>query len=292
MRHPRIVIVAALGLVSLSVGTMSIQAQNTPETDGVPTATRWMLDAAGATQRSSMKSVFLMVCPTSQKKGTSFLLKMGVVVTNAHVVKGCTERDLFAMSPLGKRITFSKLVSDSDRDLAILRPSEKLEGGLELGSDDNPALGTAISTWGFPLIYNGPSPLLSVGYVAGYNAVRASGRVVKHIVVNGAFNPGNSGGPLFVSNDNKVIGIVVWKQILFSQTVPTIIEGFKSSKGIRNYGNFSIAQPDGTYKGLSDQEAIAAVLEEFYDTVQVVIGEAISVSELREFLKSKEENLR
>jgi hypothetical protein len=30
-------------------------------------------------------------------------------------------------------------------------------------------------------------------------------------VVNGAFNPGNSGGPLFISGDNKIIGVVVSK---------------------------------------------------------------------------------
>jgi hypothetical protein len=211
-------------------------------------------------------------------------------VTNAHVVNGCTEHDLYAVTPLGKRLTFSRVVSDPNRDLAALRPTEKIRGGLELGLNDDPPLGTTVTTWGFPLIYNGPSPILCVGYVAGYNAVTVGGRTVKHIVVNGAFNPGNSGGPVFLSGHSGVIGIVVWKQVLFSTNVPTVIEGFKHPR-LAIGGTFSIRLPDGTSRSVSDQEAIAAVLEEFYDTVQVVIGEAISASELKGFLKEQKENL-
>jgi hypothetical protein len=42
--------------------------------------------------------------------------------------------------------------------------------------------------------------------------------------------------------------------------------------------------PDGTTRGVSNEEAVSLVLEEFYNTVQVMIGEAISVSELKDFL--------
>jgi hypothetical protein len=265
-------------------------AQSQETAIGTPTATKWVLDAAGPTQHNLIKSVFLMVCPATQKKGTSFLLTIGVVVTNAHVVRGCTESNLYAVTPLGKRLTFSRLVTDPERDLAVLHPNEKVEGGLELGADSEPSLGHTVSTWGFPLIYNGPAPILSVGYVAGFNAISFPDRIVKHIIVNGAFNPGNSGGPVFESQDNKVVGIVVWKQVLFSKNVPTIIEGFRHP-GVKTEGTFSIAQPDGTFKSVTDQEAIADVLEEFYDTVQVVIGEAISVAELKQFLKEQEKNL-
>lgn len=83
---------------------------------------------------------------------------------------------------------------------------------------------------------------------------------------------------------------MVWKQVLFSTGVPTIIEGFKHARNQMG-GNFSITLQDGSSKGISDQEAIGAVLEEFYDTAQVVIGEAISASELRDFLKEREKDL-
>lgn len=154
------------------LGGIRIAAQDMRDSAAIPTATQWMLDAAGETQRNSIRSVFLLVCPVTQKKGTSFLLATGTVVTNAHVVRGCTEHDLVGFTPLGEKLSFSKLVSDEQRDLALLRPTKKLTGGLRLRTGTDPALGAAISTWGFPLIYNGPSPLLSVGYVAGYNAVR------------------------------------------------------------------------------------------------------------------------
>jgi hypothetical protein len=57
-----------LCLIGLGVSTGT--AQVAQESAGVPAATRWMMDAAGATQRNSIRSVFLLVCPVTQKKGT------------------------------------------------------------------------------------------------------------------------------------------------------------------------------------------------------------------------------
>jgi hypothetical protein len=50
--------------------------------------------------------------------------------------------------------------------------------------------------------------------------------------------------------------------------------------------------PDGSVRTISNEEATALVLEEFAKTVQVMIGEAISVSELKAFIKEKERALR
>jgi hypothetical protein len=49
--------------------------------------------------------------------------------------------------------------------------------------------------------------------------------------------------------------------------------------------------PDGSRRELTEQEAVAAALEEFYNMVQVMIGEAISVSELRAFLAERKADL-
>ena len=193
---------------------------------------------------------------------------------------------MVARSARGEVVQFKNLVTDVGRDLALLRPTKALSGGFDLGQDVNPPPGTPVTTWGFPLTYNGPAPLLSVGYVAGYNAAQSGSTTVRHIVVNGAFNPGNSGGPLFVANDNKVVGVVVWKHRLLSPTVPTVIGGLKNSKTFST-GNFSETMPDGTVRGVSNEEAVARVLEEFYQTVQVVIGEAIAASELKAFMDAQ-----
>jgi hypothetical protein len=46
-----------------------------------------------------------------------------------------------------------------------------------------------------------------VGFVAGYREIQKGNKHAKHIIVNGAFDPDNSGGPLLVTQGNKVIGI-------------------------------------------------------------------------------------
>jgi S1-C subfamily serine protease len=277
-------------LMAVGVGISPAQKQPNDKAQ-VPVSTQWVLDAAGPVQRTAINSVYLLVCAKTSKKGTAFLLKDGVMVTDNHVVEGCEARDLLATSPMGEPVAFLNLVTDRNRDLALLRPERRLQGGLELGSDVSPNVGTAVTTWGFPLIYNGPAPLLSVGYVAGYNPAHIGQATVKHIVVNGAFNPGNSGGPLLVAADNKVIGIVVWKMRLIPEWVPTLISGLGNSSA-KVCCAATITLPDGTRKGVSDGEAASLVLQEFYNTTQVMIGEATSVSELRAFLREREGELR
>jgi S1-C subfamily serine protease len=61
-----------------------------------------------------------------------------------------------------------------------------------------------------------------VGYVAGYVKDGPDGKEVKPMVVNGAFNPGNSGGPLLRNKDNKVIGVVVAKFLIYPAFVKNI----------------------------------------------------------------------
>jgi hypothetical protein len=283
---------AGILLMTVCVGIafgQEILGEKTP--NKVPVSTQWLMDSAGPVQREAIKSVYLLICPKTDKKGTAFLLKTGTMVTDNHVVDGCSSTDLWAMSPLGEKITFSKIVTDPNRDLALLRPVNRLEGGFELGSDASPKVETRVTTWGFPLIYNGPAPLLSVGYVAGYNDAHVGKAIVKHIVVNGAFNPGNSGGPLLVEPDNKVVGIVVWRMLLLPPWVQTLITGFGHA-GAQVCCVATETLPDGTQKGVSSEEASGLVLEQFYDTVQVMIGEATSVSELKTFLQEKEKELQ
>lgn len=233
----------------------------------------------------------LVVCPATQKKGTAFLIKSGTMVTDNHVVDGCSKDNLWAESSTEEKITFSKVVTDPNRDLALLVPKSRIEGGFELGPDVSPKVATPVSTWGFPFIYNGPAPLLSVGYVAGFQDVKVGTTTVKHIVVNGAFNPGNSGGPLLAGPDNTVVGIVVWRMRILPEWVQTLITGFgKSSATSCCVATQTL--PDGTTRGVSSEEASGIVLQQFYDTVQVMIGEATAVSELRAFLKEKENDLK
>jgi len=235
--------------------------------------------------------VYLLVCPKTDKKGTAFLIKSGIVVTDNHVVEGCQSGDLTATSSTGETISFSKMVTDGARDLALLKPTKHIDGGLTLGNDQSLKTGETVTTWGFPLIYNGPAPLLSVGYLSGFEAIQVGNKTVKHLVVNGAFNPGNSGGPLLLSGQNTVVGIVVWRMRILAPETQTLITGLSKSGAWVSSGAVATL-PDGTTRQLGQHEVTAIVLQEFYNTVQVMIGEAISVSELRDFLREKENELR
>jgi hypothetical protein len=268
----------------------SCLAQQKKAEEVIPTATQWTLDAAGPSQRSAIGSVYMMYCPIARAKGTGFLLKNGLVVTNAHVVAGCSAEQMIARPSIGPDVRFSKMATDQTVDLALLRPTIALSGGLDLGSDRDPTVGTAVSTWGYPLMYNGPAPLLSVGYVAGFNSEDApGGRHVKHLVVNGAFNPGNSGGPLFQSKSNKVIGVVVAKFHLYPPSVKQAIDVMANNKNGLQYTG---TDENGNTSMISEAQVVASVLEQFYRTTQVMIGEAISLSELKTFLAEKEQELR
>jgi len=107
---------------------------------------------------------------------------------------------------------------------------------------------------------------------------------VKHIVVNGAFNPGNSGGPLFQSGDSKVIGVVVAKFHLYPPQVAQTIQMMQAPGGA-GVSSFGLTDEHG--ERYSDAQITGMVLAEFYKATQVMIGEAISVSELRAFLNKK-----
>jgi S1-C subfamily serine protease len=298
MKNPRLQLAVLLSLfiVSLALSAQEPTGRPTIEKNAqVPVDTQLTLDASAPIQRSSIRSVLSLRCAKRGVKGTAFVLSSGIVLTAAHVVCGCNAADVDATSTLNEPIGFSAIARDEDRDIAALVPKVKLSGGLELAADTMLGVGQRTNTWGFPLIYNGPAPLFSVGYVSGlYEATeknccdpnqKSTNQKFKHIVVNGAFNSGNSGGPLFIFGQNKVIGIVIWKSIAFTNQVKVAIDGFHRPE-IATTGTFSEQLPDGTTRGVSDQEVLARVLEEFYTKVQVDIGEAVSSSEIRTFLKS------
>lgn len=254
--------------------------------NSIPISTKWLLDAVGEIGRSAINSVCLIVCTKTNSKGTGFLIKSGHIITNWHVIRDCNVTEVFAISSNGKRILFQNMLSDENRDLAILKPTEQLGNGLEI-IDQNLEVGTQVSTWGHPLGYSGPAPILSVGYLAGFREHRKDviSKVVKHYVINAAFNPGNSGGPLFISGDDKVVGVVVAKHAPFTPFLASAIEALsKNPSGVV----FTATDEKGSVKQFVESQVVAMVLEYFRDMTQVVIGEAIAGLELIAFLKESD----
>lgn len=277
---------ALLFIVTINANAGEVQMA---EKENAPISTQWVLDAVGPTGRVAVDSVYMMVCLKTSSKGSGFLVDNGIIVTNEHVVRGCSASEIFALSSYGDRVEFSELKLDTGRDLAALTPKNKLRGGLPLRKDSNLDVGSLVRTWGFPLGYNGPAPLLSVGYLSGFTAHNGnSTKPVKHLVVNGAFNSGNSGGPLFVGHDKEVIGVVVNKVLpIFTPFIQSAIKAFANNQsGVV----FTGTDANGKQISLVESQLVAEVVASLHDMAQVMIGEAIAVEELASFIGYKYNN--
>lgn len=247
----------------------------------IPASTQWTLDAAGETGRSAVDSVYMIVCPHTGSKGSGFLLDNGLIVTNEHVVKNCNERQIIAVSAYREEIRIIQIWVDPNKDLAILRPANALSGGLELAESSSLDVGQSLTTWGYPLGYNGPAPLLSVGYLAGFISHETELGQKKHLIVNGAFNSGNSGGALFRASDNKVVGVVVSKHAPISQYHQQAIDALaENSSGVI----YTATDDKGDQKRFVESQIVAELLTHMRSLTQVMIGEAIAVEELNAML--------
>jgi len=228
----------------------------------------------------------MLACAKTQQKGTAFLLKTGLIISNWHVVEGCTASDIIGVSSEGSQIHFNELISDQNKDLVALRPRNNLTGGLTIVEEGNIQVGTQVATWGYPLGYNGPAPLLSIGYLAGFSdspPYEETASVVKHLVINGAFNPGNSGGPLFIAGSEVVIGVVVSKHAPITRLVRSALEALaKNPSGFM----YTASDEHGNKRSLSEAQIVAEILQYFRMMTQVMIGEAVAGSELIAFLEA------
>jgi S1-C subfamily serine protease len=270
----------------------------TTERQNFPIATQTLLDGVKSTEsKGVIKSVLMIQCPKDNGKGTGFVLSGGsVITTNSHVVGNCRAEELVGKSSVSAEdVKFVSMQRDPDRDLALLCTAKPLPFGLELKGDENPPVETEVETWGYPLRYQDSAPVLSRGYVAGYTMGRdmngqPKNPPVRHLIVNGALNPGNSGGPLIDRTTGKVIGIVVEKWRLFSPNIEAVITGLQNSR-TSTLGGLQVTDVNGVTKGVPNEIGVAIALEEIYDKSQVMIGEAISVSELNALIEEKRQIL-
>lgn len=249
-----------------------------------PPATRWTLDAVGADQRRAVNSVILLLCPKLGSKGTGFLVEGGLVVTTAHVVAGARPSEVIGIDVEGNHVVFRQVWLDARRDLAALRPARRLTGGLVLaGAAEELEPGMAVSTWGYPLGHVGTTPLLSVGYLAGFAATESRRGLVKQLVVNGAFNAGNSGGPLFRAGEGTVIGVVASKHAPMSPFVSSAIEALSTNPRGSSY---TARNAQGEQREYVESQLVAEVLTYLHGLAQVMIGQAVCASEVRRFLRN------
>jgi len=254
--------------------------------DELPTATRFLLGAARKIDEAPIKSVYLVFCPSTGSKGTGFLIHKNMVVTCKHVVQGEKEADIQLRSAYGKLHKIGSKAEDANRDLAVLFPVEQLGNGLQLADSDLRRVGERVWTWGYPLGYNGPPPLLSVGYLSGYSHHADSPdypHVAKYYVVNGAFNPGNSGGPIFCDSPEGVVGIVRSKHAPLTEFVASALKALSEN---RTGVVFTAQDNAGNKKQFVESQVVAEILEYYRTLTQVMIGEGFAISELLDFLRT------
>ena len=139
--------------------------------------------------------------PETRISGTGFFVAPNRVVTNNHVVAGCT-KDIQVRYP--ERASYAATISgqDATNDLALLHTEMP---NLSVASFRfQPLLGEAVATYGFP--YSGIlSPNFTSGNIAALSGPKGDTRLLQ---TSTPIQPGNSGGPL-LDMSGRVIGVVV-----------------------------------------------------------------------------------
>ncbi len=126
----------------------------------------------------------------------------GIIVTNAHVVKGADELKVV----LNDRREFSAEVvaQDEETDLAVLRidtSGEKMPS-LRVGADTDPEIGDIVLAIGNPF---GVGQTVTSGIISALGRTNVSD-ISSAIQTDAAVNPGNSGGAL-VNLNGELIGV-------------------------------------------------------------------------------------
>jgi S1-C subfamily serine protease len=237
---------------------------------------------AGGGSLLAVQSVVRITCAAGSRSGTGFFHKSGNIITAEHVVRGCDELEVFSAAVGSMKAT--AIDRDTVYDLALLRPSLPFKGqALPIRREGNVTHGMFVTTWGFPSGYSGDGPILSAGYLAGIDGIQTSpGHNVARLTINAAFNSGNSGGPLVIPETGEIFGVVVSKLTPLSDFSRKILGALEAQKSGMTY---TLTNPDGTTEKFTEGQLIGRVLNELGDQMQLVIGHAATLGQIKAFLK-------
>jgi serine protease Do len=152
--------------------------------------------------------------------GSGFIIdKLGIVVTNNHVIEGADEITVIMTDQ--SEFTAELLGRDPKADLAVLKfdPKGKELISVGWGDSDSARVGDWSIAIGNPLGLGGT---VTVGVISALSRDIGGGSYVKFIQTDASINRGNSGGPLF-NIKGEVIGI---NAAIISQTGGSIGLGF------------------------------------------------------------------
>lgn len=141
---------------------------------------------------------------SNASNGTAFLIgNSGHLVTNFHVVEGCTS--LSFRLPGRSAVEATLISSNEQSDLALLE-TDLNEPALSIEGDSSIKLGEEVVVFGFPLLGDLSSQgNLTNGVVSALTGLNDD---LMTFQLSAQIQPGNSGGPVFNSKGN-LIGVVV-----------------------------------------------------------------------------------
>jgi len=282
---------ATLGLLLCSSSNDPTRAINRPPPFKEPSV------MAGASAPTALSSVFLIICP-GVGAGTGFLHKSGDIITAAHVVHGCKSPPVIVFSS-ESAITAEVIAKDPDIDIALLRPAKKIDGEpFVLAKEFLVGYGKPVTMWGFPEGYNSLQPMLTTGVVGGLDQSPivpeddglqqpetpppAAPKLVWRLVVNAAINHGNSGGPLVDVASNEVVGLIVSKDVPLTNRT---LSGMKALQSAQAGVVYEGTAPDKTPTTVLEGQVVGWAIEDLAHQVQLVIGRAVLLSDIRSFLQ-------
>lgn len=200
---------------------------------------------------------------TIGRPSTGFLLTSGDIITARHVIQGYAPADIIALSIYNEKVAFTEIVTDEPGgyDAAILSPDKHIEGGLELCNDEKLSVGEQIATLGFPYLGDNTSisnsrtmPLLSMGYLSGYDDYAEDSKTIKYYIINGGVTIGNSGSPIFKFKDEKVAGMVVRKFAPFTSDMAPELAAHEPELVSGIFNAYNIVSPSMMYRAICASE--------------------------------------
>jgi serine protease Do len=152
--------------------------------------------------------------PETTISGTGFFVAPNRVVTNNHVVSGCT-KDIQVRYPDGRPYTATISSRDPNNDLVLLQT--EMDNLSTAAFEPEPRVGDQVATYGFP--YSGvlsSSGNCTLGHVTSLSGMRDDTRFLQ---MSTPVQPGNSGGAL-VDMSGSVVGVVVAQLNAIAKSVP------------------------------------------------------------------------
>jgi hypothetical protein len=243
-------------------------------------ATEYLMQNVAEIDKEVIRSVYMVKNVPAGRHATGLLVSSGLIVTDAGIVGDGRIAELAVLSSTGASVPISGVEVERDLGTAFLTPRERLRGGLDLDEAGGTGPGEQVYGWGFASGFDPPQPLMSMGYVAGFQVTPGSASYGGgRLVLNGGFDSGGAGGPLFRWRDNQLVGLVVARPVGVDPYLERALSALAASKPGEPV---SLMDEHGRSVTLTQEQLVAGLLRRFSERDVAVVMEAVPASLLKE----------